>query len=309
MGLSFKSIGAHGTVAGHSAAFFSYLIFGFNILACKMIAQSGLVPPICLFTFRAFGAVVLFALFSLFLPKERVGRKDLLRIFVASMFGLFFTQMAFLMAIKETTPFDVSVIASLTPIFTMIIAAIYLKEPITLKKASGVATSFVGVIWLITGTVRVSNGVATSTPFGILLMVLNGLFFSIYLSISKPIIAKYSVVTYMKWMFLFSLLVSLPFDCAEIFRLDYENFSADLVLSILFVVIFATFIAYLSISVAQRLIRPTLVSLYSYVQPIVAACLSVYLGMDVMTWQKVCAAVLVFAGVAVVNASKQKKEG
>lgn len=273
-----------------------------------MIAQSGLVPPICLFTFRAFGAVVLFALFSLFLPKERVEKRDLLRIFVASMFGLFFTQMAFLMAIKETTPFDVSVIASLTPIFTMIIAAIYLKEPITLKKASGVAVSFVGVIWLITGTVRVSNGVASSTPFGILLMVLNGLFFSIYLSISKPIIAKYSVVSYMKWMFLFSFLVSLPFDCAEIFRLDYGNFSTDLVLSILFVVIFATFIAYLSISVAQRLIRPTLVSLYSYVQPIVAACLSVYLGMDVMTWQKVCAAVLVFTGVAVVNASKQKKE-
>lgn len=295
-----------GIMCGHAAAFSSYLIFGFNILACKLIAQSGLVPPICLFTFRALGAVLLFSLLSLFLPKEPVERKDLLRIFVASMLGLFLTQITFLVAIKFTTPFDVSVVASLTPIFTMFVAAIYLKEPITWKKASGVALSFMGVLWLIFNSVGVSSGVETSSPLGIFLMVLNGLFFSIYLSISKPVVTKYSVVTYMKWMFLFSLLVSLPFDLMDLATLDYGEFSTSLVLSILYVVIFATFLAYLSISFAQRLIRPTLVSLYSYVQPIVAACLGVYWGMDVMTWQKVCAALLVFVGVAIVNASRKK---
>ncbi|MBP5481494.1 MAG: EamA family transporter [Paludibacteraceae bacterium] len=293
-------------LCGHATAFASYLIFGFNILACKLIAQSGLVPPICLFTFRAFGAVILFSMLSLFLPKERVERKDLLRIFIASMLGLFLTQITFLVAIKITTPFDVSVVASLTPIFTMFFASIYLKEPITWKKALGVALSFTGVLWLIFNSVNVSSGVETSSPLGIFLMVLNGLFFSIYLSISKPVINKYSVVTYMKWMFLFSLLVSLPFDLMDLATLDYGEFSTSLVLSILYVVIFATFLAYLSISFAQRLIRPTLVSLYSYVQPIVAACLGVYWGMDVMTWQKVCAALLVFVGVAVVNASRSK---
>ncbi len=293
-------------VSGHAAAFCSYLIFGFNILACKHIASSGLISPICLFTFRAFGAVLLFSLLSLFVPKEKVERNDLLRIFVSSMLGLFLTQMAFLMAVKMTTPFDISVIASLTPVFTMFIAAFYLKEPITSKKALGVALSFVGVIWLILNSVRVSSGVETSSPMGIALMVLNGLFFSIYLSISKPVIGKYSVVTFMKWMFLFSFVVSLPFDFMEIAYLDYSSFPSDVVWSILFVVFFATFVAYLSISTAQRLIRPTLVSLYSYVQPIVAACLGVYWGMDVMTWQKVCAALLVFVGVGVVNASKKK---
>ncbi len=295
-----------GIMCGHAAAFTSYLIFGFNILACKLIAQSGLVPPICLFTFRALGAVILFSLLSLFLPKEPVERKDLLRIFIASMLGLFLTQITFLVAIKVTTPFDVSVVASLTPIFTMFVAAIYLKEPITWKKALGVALSFTGVLWLIFNSVGVSSGVETSSPWGIFLVVLNGLFFSIYLSISKPIVTKYSVVTYMKWMFLFSLLISLPFDVGDLLSLEYGSFSTSLVLSILFVVFFATFVAYLSISFAQRLIRPTLVSLYSYVQPIVAACLGVYWGMDVMTWQKVCAALLVFVGVAIVNASRKK---
>lgn len=306
MGSPLDKSGSRKVLGGHAAAFCSYLIFGFNILACKHIAQSGLISPICLFTFRAFGAVLLFSLLSLFLPKEKVERRDLFRIFVSSMLGLFLTQMAFLMAIKMTTPFDVSVIASLTPVFTMFIAAFYLKEPITSKKALGVALSFFGVIWLIFNSTTVSSGVESSSPWGVLLMVLNGLFFSVYLSISKPVVGKYSVVTFMKWMFLFSFVVSLPFDFMEISTMDYGIIPSDVLWSVLFVVFFATFVAYLSISTAQRLIRPTLVSLYSYVQPIVAACLGVYWGMDVMTWRKVCAALLVFAGVWVVNASSKK---
>lgn len=295
------------SVLGHLSAFSCYLIFGFNIVACRNIALSGMVPPLSLFCFRATGAAILFSLFSFFLPKERVDRHDLVRIFFASMLGLFLTQITFLVAIKETTPVDCSVVASLTPIFTMFVSAIFIKEPITLKKVAGVLLSFCGVIYLILNSVSSANGVENSTTVGLFLIVLNALFFAMYLGIFRPVIAKYSVVTFMKWMFTFSAVVALPLDAVELCGLRYSEFPVSLTLTVLGVVFFSTFVAYLLVSCAQKLLRPTLVSLYSYVQPIVAACLSVYLGMDVMTWQKVCAALLVFVGVAIVNRSKGKE--
>lgn len=297
---------ANNTLLGHLAAFTCYCIFGFNIVACRNIALSGMVPPLSLFCFRATGAAILFALFSLFLPKERVERRDLLKIFLASMLGLFLTQISFLVAIKETTPLDCSVVASLTPIFTMFVSAIFIKEPITWKKALGVLVSFVGVIYLIMNSATASSGVTSSTTTGLFLIVLNALFFALYLGIFRPVIAKYSVVTFMKWMFFFSALVSVPLDVKDLVAIRYSEFPLSLTLTVLGVVFFSTFVAYLLVSSAQKLLRPTLVSLYSYVQPIVAACLSIYLGLDVLTWQKVCAAVLVFVGVAIVNNSKAK---
>lgn len=265
-----------------------------------------MVPPLSLFCFRATGAALLFALFSLFLPKESVEKRDLVKIFFASMLGLFLTQISFLVAIKETTPLDCSVVASLTPIFTMFVSAIFIKEPITWKKVGGVLVSFCGVLYLIMNSVSASSGVTNSTTLGLFLIVLNALFFALYLGIFRPVIAKYNVVTFMKWMFFFSALVSVPLDVNELLSIHYSDFPLSLTLTVLGVVFFSTFVAYLLVSSAQKLLRPTLVSLYSYVQPIVAACLSIYLGMDVLTWQKVCAAVLVFVGVAIVNNSKAK---
>lgn len=291
---------------GHLAAFTCYCIFGFNIVACRNIALSGLVPPLSLFCFRSAGAALLFFLLSKFLPEERLERGDMFKIFCASMLGLFLTQIAFLVAIKETTPLDCSVVASLTPIFTMFVSAIFIKEPITWKKVLGVMVSFGGVMYLILNSVSGELGVTASSPIGLFLIVLNALFFALYLGIFRPLIAKYHVVTFMKWMFLFSALVAVPLDVKDLVAMHYAEFPLSLVLTILGVVFFSTFVAYLLVSCAQKLLRPTLVSLYSYVQPIVATGLSIYLGMDVVTWQKVCAAVLVFVGVYIVNNSKAK---
>lgn len=297
---------ANNTLLGHLAAFTCYCIFGFNIVACRNIALSGLVPPLSLFCFRSAGAALLFFLLSKFLPEERLEKGDMFKIFCASMLGLFLTQITFLVAIKETTPLDCSVVASLTPIFTMFMSAIFIKEPITWKKVLGVMVSFGGVLYLILNSVAGELNVTSSSPVGLFLIVLNALFFASYLGIFRPLIAKYHVVTFMKWMFLFSALVSTLLDVRELFSIQYAEFPISLTLTVLGVVFFSTFVAYLLVSSAQKLLRPTLVSLYSYVQPIVAAGLSIYLGMDVLTWQKVCAAIMVFVGVAIVNRSKAK---
>lgn len=291
---------------GHLSVFFAYTIFGFNIIICKDLTTSSLVSPMGLFCFRAIGATALFWLLSFFMPKEKVERKDLPKIFLASMLGLFLTQISFLKAIQITTPLDTAIITSITPIFTMFVAAIALKEPITLKKAGGVAISFAGVILLILNTVH-AGSVTETKPLGIVLMIFNCLFFACYLGIFRPLIAKYNVVTFMKWMFLFSMVVSVPLNIKEMTHIDFSVMPTNYRLELGFLILFSTFIAYFLIPVGQKHLRPTVISLYAYLQPLIATITSIYLGMDHLSWQKVVAAALVFTGVILVNKSRAAK--
>lgn len=112
----------------------------------------------------------------------------------------------------------------------------------------------------------------------------------------------------MKWIFLFSFVVSFPLSATEIFTTSWSTFPSIQLAELAYLIVAATFITYTLIPFGQKHIRPTLVSLYSYVQPIIAIAISIYIGMDTLTWQKVLAAAMVFGGVIIVSYSKSKAE-
>jgi drug/metabolite transporter (DMT)-like permease len=188
----------------------------------------------------------------------------------------------------------------------MVTAAIVLKEPISIQKAGGVALSLAGIIYLIISRGAVQSGASQSTPFGIFMIVLNVLSFCMYLGIFKPLIAKYSVVTFMKWIFLFSALVSVPLSSKALISVDWTGIPSIQYAELSYLIICATFITYYLIPIAQKRIRPTLISMYSYVQPIIAIAISIAIGMDTLTWQKALATVLVFGGLIIVTYSRSK---
>ena len=292
---------------GHLACFIAYAIFGINIIVCKDLTSSRLISPVALFCIRSLGAGALFWLISCFLPKEKVEKKDYGKIMAASLLGFFLTQMTFLIAIPDITPMDCSIVSSLSPIYTMFIAAYALKEPITLRKAGGVAISFLGIIYLIMNSVTSTGGAVETSLTGILLMIANSLCFSLYLGLFKPVISKYSVITFMKWIFLFASVFSLPLAGRELFTFDYSQLSGIYLWELGFLIVCSTFITYFLIPLGQKRIRPTLVSMYSYIQPIIAILISIYVGMDSLSWQKVLAAMMVFGGVVLVNYSRSAK--
>ena len=286
------------------ACFAAYAIFGVNIITCKDLTSGHLISPITILTLRSLGAGLIFWILSIFLPHEKVEKKDYLKIFAAAFLGYFVTQLTFLVAIPDITPMHCSIISSMSPIYTMFIAAIVLKEPLTWKKAAGVLISLCGILFLIFNNARNGTGASESSLRGILLMFLNSLSFSLYLGIFKPVIAKYSVVTFMKWIFLFSALMSLPLSLREVVSLSWTRIPSVQLWELGYLIVFATFISYFLIPFGQKRIRPTLVSMYSYIQPIIATVISIIIGMDILTWQKLLAAGLVFFGVFVVSSSR-----
>ena len=292
---------------GHLACFIAYAIFGINIIVCKDLTSSRLISPIALFCIRSIGAGALFWLISCFLPKEQVEKKDYGKILLASLLGFFLTQITFLVAIPDITPMDCSMVSALSPIYTMFIAAYALKEPITLRKVGGVIISFLGIIYLIMNSVTSTGGTTETSVTGILLIIANSICFSLYLGLFKPVISRYSVITFMKWIFLFATAFSLPIAGHELLTFDYTQLSGIYLGELAFLIVCSTFITYFLIPLGQKRIRPTLVSMYSYVQPIIAISVSIWVGMDTLSWQKILAAGMVFGGVLLVNYSRSAK--
>lgn len=289
---------------GHLACAGAYIIFGINVVVCRDIATDGGVSPIVLFTMRSLVAGALFWLVSLFTPREHVPNCDLLRIAGAGIIGLFLPQLTFLHAIAHTTPVDLSVMSTTTPIFTMLVAAVFLKEPITWKKVLGVALSFGGILWLILQSTFGGHGASETEPIGIVYCFANYIVFALYLGTCRNLISRYSVVTSMKWMFLVSFLISLPFSIPHLPQTDFAAVPTQVWWEIAFMIFFSTFVAYYLVPVGQQRIRPTLVSMYGYLQPIIAIAVAIATGMDRLTATKLVAAALVFTGVWVVNQSR-----
>lgn len=294
---------ASGELKGHLSIAAAYTIFGLNVVLCKDIANAQAVAPIVLFALRALGASALFWIGSLFLPKERVDRRDLPKIALASLLGLFGPQVTFLVGITMSTSIDTAILGTLGPVFTMVFAFFFLGEPITGKKAGGVAVSLAGVLFLIFNSVH-GGGASATTPLGFVMLLLNSISFSLYLGIFRPLIAKYSVVTFMKWSFLFSLVLALPFAGKGLVTTDYAAVPPLVLWEIGYLIVFATVIAYYLIPYGQRYIRPTLVSMYNYLSPVIATLVSIWTGLDTLTWQKVVAAVFIVSGVVLVSRSR-----
>lgn len=294
-------------VVGHFSAAITYVIFGLNIVFCRDIATESGIPPIILFTMRALVSGALFWLVSLMMPREKVPWQDLLKLSGAGVIGLFLPQLTFLNAIARTTAVDLSIINTITPILTMFSAAIFLKEPITWKKAIGVLVSFGGIIWVILQSDFHDGGADQTTAMGVTYCILNCTIFALYLGTCRPLIARYSVVTCMKWMFLVSAILALPFSLPLLPSVDFVAVSVTVWWEIAFLIFFATFIAYFMLPVAQTRIRPTLISLYGYLQPLIAIAVAIVAGKESLTLAKVVAALLVFVGVWIVTTSKKRE--
>ena len=112
----------------------------------------------------------------------------------------------------------------------------------------------------------------------------------------------------MKWIFLFSFLMSVPMSGKEIITLSWSSIPSAQLWELSYLIVFATFISYFLIPVGQKIIRPTLVSMYSYIQPIIATAISICIGMDSLTWQKILAAAMVFGGVIIVSRSRSAQQ-
>ena len=291
-------------VQGHLAMSGAEVMWGLGAPVGKIILLGG-ISPLILTECRMTGAAVLFWIISLFSKKEKVNGRDLVNLFFASLMGIVVNQCCFLWGLSLTSPVNASIITTSMPIITMLLAAVVLREPISGKKAGGVALGAAGALLLVLGS---GHGTGGGSAAGDVLIVMAQTSFACYLVFFKGLISRYSPVTLMKWMFTFAALCVMPFNSREWIDAEWSSVSAEVISGIVFFVAGPTFLSYLLLPIGQRTLRPTVTAMYNYVQPIVAGLVAVAIGMDHFTATKTVAVILVFAGVYLVSASKSRAD-
>lgn len=258
-------------------------------------------------TFRVVGACVLFLIASLWAPKEHVPRKDKLMFIGAALFGLVCNQCCYTMGLSITSPINASIVTTSMPIFAMLLAALILKEPITGKKALGVLMGCSGALMLILTSAAHADGKVGDIR-GDLLCLFAQFSFALYLSLFNPLIRRYNVFTINKYMFSWATLMLLPFTFSHVADVVSRPIPALTWLEVGYVVVVGTFLCYILTMIGQRTLRPTVVSVYNYVQPIVSVAASLLMGIGILKPTHALAVVLVFSGVWLVTKSKSRRD-
>lgn len=293
---------------GHLAMLGANVLWGLMSPVSKAVLIAGPITALSLTTLRMMGAAIIFWLASLFTKKEHVNHHDLMKLFFAALLGIVLNQGSFIFGVSLTSPINASIVTTTTPIITMIIAAIYLKEPVTGKKVLGIFIGAAGALLLILSSQTTGGEGKSSSIWGDLLCLLAQFSFSFYFVLFKGLIGRYSPVTLMKWMFTYASICTIPFSYNHISAIDFANLPTELYMGIAYVVIGGTFLPYLFIPVGQNLLRPTVACMYNYVQPIVASLIAVLWGMDTFGVMKGIAVALVFIGVYIVTQSKSRAQ-
>ena len=265
------------------------------------------VTGIDMVTFRVVGGCILFWLTSLFVKHQHVPIKDKLMFIGAAIFGLLFNQCCYTIGLSITSPINASIVTTSMPIFAMLLAAIILKEPITGKKALGVLMGCSGALILIlTSAAHVDAKVGDIR--GDLLCLGAQFSFALYLSLFNPLIRRYNVFTINKWMFLWASLLLTPFTWSHVAAIDFPQVPQRTWWEVGYVVFFGTYLGYILTMIGQRTLRPTVVSIYNYVQPIVSVSVSILTGLGILKWSQGLAVILVFSGVWLVTKSKSRRD-
>lgn len=294
--------------SGHLGMLAATIMWGILSPITKGVLEGGAISGLALSAIRIGGGTILFLLASL-LPSSLTGdfpveRRDLKTLFLASIIMISLNQGLFIISIQYTTPIDTSVMTTMTPVFTLLLAAIFIGQPLTPLKIMGVFMGLGGA--LLIAFAQTDSGIASNPVLGDFLCILAQICAAVYYIFFLKLINKYPPFTIMKWMFLFSAITYVPCMIPYLAEVEWTALDAMDLWSLAYIIIFPTFLAYLIIPFAQRILKPTVISMYAYLQPVVSAVLSAAMGLAIFGWSRIFGTLLIFAGVFLVSFAVRK---
>lgn len=237
---------------------------------------------------------------------ERVARGDFGRLALAGLTGVALNQLLFFNGLNATSPVNASLIMTVNPVLVLLVSAALLGTAVTARKVAGVALGMAGAVALLLLGARSASLHASWQ--GDLMVLVNAASYGVYLVVVKPLMARYRPLTVISWVFLFGAVFVLPVGAAQALAIDWASFEPAHWQGLAFVVLMTTFLVYLLNIYALQIVAPTVVSIYIYLQPLLATGLSWWLAReggvdytaDLSGWTLVCGAAI-FAGVGLVS--------
>jgi drug/metabolite transporter (DMT)-like permease len=290
-------------IKAHFALLGANTIYGLNYVIAKGIMPDYMMPRAIIFL-RVAVTVIIFGILHFILPSQKVEKRDLFKLAICAVFGVAINQILFFEGLNLSAPINASIIITAIPVIILIFSHYILKEKITFIKVIGIIMGASGALMVI-----LSNGggeFKASTMLGNFLIFINAVSWALYLVLIKPLMEKYDSITVMKWVFFFGLIIVFPFTFPSFLSASLSVIPFKIWMSISFVVLGATIIAYFLNNYSLKSVSPSVNGIYIYLQPLIATVVAILYGKDELTWIKTIAAILIMAGVYSVT-RRQKK--
>ncbi len=281
-----------------TAAFLANLIYGLNYVIAKGIMPVYLQPR-SIILLRVGGAALVFSVLYFSKSVQTVKFAHLLRLATAAFFGVAMNQILFFEGLNLTNPINASIIMVGVPIIVLLLSAIFLSERLNAINVSGVIAGFTGAAYLIYMSGNQSDN--STTLIGNLLILGNATSYSVYLVIVKPLFRHYKPLTIVAWIFLFGLFYVTPLTISGALNENWAEIPLSIWLSILYVIVFTTIVAYFLNNYSLSHLSPSANSAFIYTQPVFASLVAISTGSDKLRLMHLLAALLIFAGVYLVS--------
>ncbi len=269
------------------------VFFGVHYLAGKIVLKE--ISPRAWAPIRVAGAALLLLALARALGRRfpRAPR-DLALLAVFSVFGVAINQVCFVEGLSRTTAIHSAIINTLIPAWTLLIAVLLRREAPTTRKAGSLVLAVAGVVLVI----RPERATLSSATFvGDLLTMVNSISYSFFLVVSKRSMHGVDALAATALMFAFGAVPIALYGGVALAGFDPASVSAGAWAWAAFIVVFPTAGAYVLISWTLARAEASLVALFVYMQPVIAAILGITFQQETLTPRTVVGALLIFGGV------------
>ena len=279
---------AHLALVGAQIGFALYPIFGKIALAS--------IGPLPFAAFRVVAASALLALLRRLTGAERVAPEDRKRILLYALLGISFNQVFYILGLSLTTAINATILNSMIPVYTLAAAAILKHERLTGRSVVALAVAGAGALLLLR-TERFDWG---SHAFrGDLLLIANGISYAFYLVLSRPILARYKVLTVVSGVFAYGTLPILIAAAPALAAFDPSRVTTAGWASVAAIIVFSTVLPYFWNSWALARMHASRVAFYAFLQPLISTVLAVETLGERLTLRTAVASLLILSGLGV----------
>jgi len=281
----------------HISLFIATLLFGGNYWVSKILID--VLNPHQLVFLRTFGATILFAFVYFLQARPRLNMREILRLFIAGVFGIVINQLLFFSGLQYVSPVDTAIIHVSNPIIVLVLSLIFLHTKLSKEKIAGIFVGAIGASILVLYQKELVFN--PDSIKGNLMILGNTTAYAIFLVIMKPILKKYDTITTMFWVYLFGTILITPYTFHDVQAIQWQQLWGWPTVSLFYIIAMVTFGAYFLIIFALGRLSAPVVSFYIYLQPLITVIIATIIGVESLNWVNTMAAGLIFFGVYLVN--------
>jgi len=226
-------------------------------------------------------------------------KKDILPIFLLGFFGVMVYHLGLNYGEQYISPGAASLIIATIPVIIVILAVMFLKEKLTLKKLSGITLALCGVLIISFWGTR-NASIEINYIFGALGVFIAAFMGALYTVAGKKLLERYTALSLTVYAMLLGSIGLLPFLSTSLIE-EVTTMSTNSLIAIIFLGVCSTVVGYIIWYVALELKTASEVSVYLYGIPVISTILSYILFGDEITFLFVFGGVLVITGLAIVN--------